>query len=645
MINPKISVIVPVYNVETYLEDALDSIVNQTFFENIEVLMVDDGSTDDSRYIIEKYSLDYDNFYAFHKENEGLSVTRNYGLDRAKGEYIYFMDSDDYLIHDALEKMYQIASVNDNDVVTASFFRYNENKPWIHMISNYVFNNLEDDLYNITLKDYSNLIWDMPVWNKIYKKEFLDENNLRFYDGRVIFEDNIFSTEVYIKAKSVSVLKDGVYCWRIGAPNTSISQSHDINRGEELYKMAVMVKDLLDDNIESKEILGKKYLKWLIVDIPFYISKVKGYSKEDSIYIFEGANKLVNLIPDEFFNDLNNYYKVFYQMLKNEDWDDLSELMSNDLEKNPNIPLDIDEKYIEMFDFEEDAQKGKFKSNASKITSDDESIKISFQNNIPFLQKIEMKKLKFIIRNQKVSDIIIHKDFFKKNQLSIPTDFLTIGENLIIAQYGNEHKLESLMETDLHKTLIFDDCFVDVSRDKVGFLRLNKKIRNNVDFLIDDISFTEGKFQFIGYSDKKFDKILLKDYFNFNTFEYPIQFNENQFLIEINYEDFLKAPLKYWELDFTEPYNKISVSKSFMQFNKSYHIIIKNTKNKVSIKFKPYSSVEKIHELNKKVKTLNKKNKSLTKKNKRLKSKSNKKTKFINKTKNLLKKIINKIKS
>lgn len=645
MSNPKISVIVPVYNVETYLEDALDSIVNQTFLEEIEVLMIDDGSTDSSRYIIEKYALDYENFYAFHKENEGLSVTRNYGLNYAKGEYVYFMDSDDYLIHDALEKMYQIASMYDNDVVTANFFRYNENKPWAHVISDYVFNSLEENLYNVTLNDYSNLIWDMPVWNKLYKKEFLDENNLNFYDGRVIFEDNIFSTEVYIKAKSVSVLKDGVYCWRMGAPNTSISQSHDINRGEELYKMAAMVKNLLDDHIESKEILSKKYLKWLTLDIPFYMSRIKSYSKDEHIYIFEGANKLVNLIPDEFFNDLNNYYKVFYKMLKNKDWDDLSEFISKDLEKNPDIPLNIDEKYIEMFDFEEDAENGKLKSNALKITSDNENIKINFQNNIPFLQKIKNNKLKFIIKNPKVSDIVIFKEFFKKNQLVFPIDFLNMGENLIMVQYGNNSKQQSLMETDLHKTLIFEDYFIDVSRDKRGFLRLNKKRRSNIDFLIENIEFSGDKFLFTGHSSVKFEKILLKDYFNFNTFEYPITYNKDHFCIEINYEDFLKAPLKNWELDLIEDYNKISVSKSFKQLNKSYDIRIKNSKNKVKIKFKPYTPVEKINELNAKVKTLKKKNKSLNKKNKRLKSKSNINIKFSDKTKTFLKKIVKKIKS
>ena len=636
MSNPKISVIVPVYNVETYLEDALDSIANQTFLDDIEVLMIDDGSTDKSRYIIEKYALDYDNFYAYHKKNEGLSVTRNYGLTRAKGEYIYFLDSDDYLIYDSLEKLYQVASVHDNDVVTANFFRYNENVPWVHLIGNYVFRGLEDNLYDVTLYDYPNLIWDMPVWNKLYKKEFLDENNIKFYDGRVIFEDNIFSTEVYIKAKSVSVLKDGVYCWRIGAPNTSLSQSHDINRGEELYKMAVMVNNLLTENINNKEILSKRYLKWLTLDIPFYMSRIKSYSNENFIYIFEGAHKLVNLIPDEFFSYLNNYYQVFYQMVKNKDWDDLSQLIFNDLERNPDTPLSINDKYFKLFDFEEDAENSKLKSHASKITNDKKNIKITFNNHIPFLQKFERNNLKFIIRNQKFSDIVIDKDYFKNNTLSIPIDLLNIGENLILTQYKLKEFKECLMETNEHKTLIFEDYTIDVSRDKLGFLKINKRIRNNIDFVIEDIDLIENKLQFKGHSNGKFDIILLKDYFNFNTFEYPIKFNDDSFLIEMDYNDFLKSPLKYWELDFKEDYGKISVSKAFRVFDNKYQIIIKNTKNNVDIKFRPYDSVDKLNRLDSKVIKLNKKNKQLKNQSKSTVSKHDFKSKLINKLKSYL---------
>ena len=80
MKGPKISVIIPVYNVEDYLEDTLNSLLNQTIIDDIEILMIDDGSSDDSTYIIERYALDYDNFHAFHKENGGQGVARNYGL-------------------------------------------------------------------------------------------------------------------------------------------------------------------------------------------------------------------------------------------------------------------------------------------------------------------------------------------------------------------------------------------------------------------------------------------------------------------------------------------------------------------------------------------------------------------------------------
>ena len=123
MENPKVSVIIPIYNVEDYLEDTLNNLLNQTFINNMEVIMVDDGSTDNSRYIIEKYALDYDNFHAFHKENEGPSVARNYGLDRAKGEYVHFLDADDSVVDNGYEKLYNIAIENDSDIVTAPVIR------------------------------------------------------------------------------------------------------------------------------------------------------------------------------------------------------------------------------------------------------------------------------------------------------------------------------------------------------------------------------------------------------------------------------------------------------------------------------------------------------------------------------------------
>ena len=126
----KISVILPIFNGDFYLQEALDSIVNQTIIDDIEVIMVDNGSTDDSRHIIEKYALDYDNFYAYHIENKGVTFARNFGMDLAKGEYIHFMDADDYLSSEAYEKLYNLASKFNHDIVTGRFLRFNNRRTW-----------------------------------------------------------------------------------------------------------------------------------------------------------------------------------------------------------------------------------------------------------------------------------------------------------------------------------------------------------------------------------------------------------------------------------------------------------------------------------------------------------------------------------
>lgn len=641
MSNPKISVIVPVYNVEDYLEDALNSIVNQTF-DDIEVLMIDDGSTDNSRYIIEKYALDYDNFYAFHKKNDGLPITRNYGLKFAKGEYVYFMDSDDFLISDAFEKMYNCASKYNSDVVTANFYRYNDNKTWFHIINEYVFNELESNLYNVNLNQYHKLIWDMPVWNKIYKKEFLDENNIRFVNDRVIFEDNIFSTEIYIKAKTVSVLKDCVYCWRKRVFNESLSQSHDKNRGNELFVMAKTVNELLTENIQDKDILTKKYTKWLILDIPFYMSKIDHYPKNESNYIFEGAYNLVRLIPNEYLSYLNNYYQVFYKLLLEKEWDKLYELISNNLKKNPANVVNIEEDYVNLFDFTEDAKNEKLKSYASTISSNDEDIIVNLKTFLDFKQNIEEKYLKFIIKNSHSPDICLDCSQVIDNKLYIPINLINNGVNIILTKYcGPDFKKECLIKTDTHKTFSFNDFDICVRRDKFDFLKLIKREKNNVELIIDNIVLNDNVFEFRGYSNKKLNKILLNDYLNIDSFEYVIEYySNNKFNFSIDFNDFLKFPIKKWELKSNEKYGKINLAKSFKFISENYIISIKNDINDISINFELYNAIKKIGQLDNEILNLENENKKLIKKNKSLsneikKFKSRKIVRFADKIKKL----------
>ena len=123
----KISIIVAVYNVEKYLKRSLDSILNQSY-KNIEVIIVNDGSTDNSRNICEKYAELYSNIKVIHKENGGLSSARNIGIENATGEYIGFVDSDDYISSNMFEEMYNRIIESDSDIAISSFNYVKEGK-------------------------------------------------------------------------------------------------------------------------------------------------------------------------------------------------------------------------------------------------------------------------------------------------------------------------------------------------------------------------------------------------------------------------------------------------------------------------------------------------------------------------------------
>ena len=255
----KISTIVPLYNDEEYVENTLNSLVNQSIFEDIEVIIVDDGSNDNSKYLIEKFSLDYANINAFHKENEGLTFTRNYGMDLAKGEYIHFMDSDDYIPPDAYERMYDLARKHDHDIVSGHFLRFNDTSIDREIISSFICKTITGTIESTTLDESEILAWDSVVWNKLYKNSFLKENNIRFPNERITYEDNIFSMESYCKAKSIGFLDYDVYYWRRRPYNTSLSTENELKTFIDRYRIMKMVNQCMIDNNCSEKTVS--YLK------------------------------------------------------------------------------------------------------------------------------------------------------------------------------------------------------------------------------------------------------------------------------------------------------------------------------------------------------------------------------------------------
>lgn len=177
---PKVSVIVPVYNVEKYLDRCLDSLVNQTLQE-IEIIVINDSTPDQSQIIIDKYMNLYPNkVFSYIKPNGGLSDARNYGMSKMKGDYFGFVDGDDYVEYSMFEKLYERATQEEADVTTCDFY-------WTY----------PNRLQRATDGPYTNerelLTKMMPtVWNKLYKKSWFDSLDIEFPVG-LRYEDSSFS--------------------------------------------------------------------------------------------------------------------------------------------------------------------------------------------------------------------------------------------------------------------------------------------------------------------------------------------------------------------------------------------------------------------------------------------------------------------
>lgn len=213
----KVSVIIPVYNSEKFLEDTILSVINQTIgFENIELLLIDDNSTDSSRDIINKFSKKYDNIKNIYlDENHGCpGPARNMGINKATSEYIMFLDNDDQYEKHLCEKLYETIKKTNSDIVDC---RFNQ----IDNISSEASPRLYDEEIKILTKDigyYENIY----IWTKIYKKSIIIKNNIQFI-SQGVNEDALFCTEYFMNAKTLVSLNEYIgYNHFIHGENLSI---------------------------------------------------------------------------------------------------------------------------------------------------------------------------------------------------------------------------------------------------------------------------------------------------------------------------------------------------------------------------------------------------------------------------------------
>ena len=206
----KVSIIVPVYKTERYLRECLESLVNQSL-QDIEIIIVDDGSPDNSHRIIAEYARRYPCVHAYRIENSGQAVARNYGISKASGEFIAFVDSDDYVPRDVYQSLYARAKETDCDVIAGVLQSFNSKHRWIHEIQKKCFS---ADIHGVTIDEYENLILDGSPCNKLIRREFVSRHGIGFYEGLNWKEDWYFCMLLYFHGAKVSLSPQVVYCYR-----------------------------------------------------------------------------------------------------------------------------------------------------------------------------------------------------------------------------------------------------------------------------------------------------------------------------------------------------------------------------------------------------------------------------------------------
>ena len=292
----KVSVIVPVYNVYEYLDKCLNSLVNQTL-KDIEIIVVNDGSPDNSKEIISRYAKEYPNkIKAYKKENGGLSDARNYGIKKATGEYIAFVDSDDYVDINMYEKMYNKAKSGNFDMVVCDLNYVYEDK----IVRAY--SNIKNDTTNIK-KAMLNIY--PAAWNKIFKRKFF--SNVEF-KKKIWFEDVEFLYRLLPQIKTIGSLAEPFYQYvqREG----SITRKQDMRIYNYIDNLNGVIAYYEDNNLYLKY---QKELEYVYVRYMYatFIKQATNFDKDE-------YSKAVNKAQENVKNNFPKYYKnsYFYQTPK-----------------------------------------------------------------------------------------------------------------------------------------------------------------------------------------------------------------------------------------------------------------------------------------------------------------------------------------
>lgn len=347
----KVSIIIPIYNVDRYVNECIDSVINQTLTD-IEIICIDDGSVDNSLNLVREYSDS--RITIISQENKGLAASRNIGIEHANGEYITFLDADDYLRLDALEKLYAVCQENSLDIAITKLINFNDETGEEYSEDYFDMKFLKDVCGDnvFSYKDIYDSVLNISVTGpaKLFRKDFI--KNIKYHEN-LIFEDNPFFVEAIFKAERVYFYDEYLYWRRIR--KDSITNSNFVNF-PDLIEIYNLIYDLLED-LGVYEDFKDKIFKKKFTNIYTRFSEVTDEYKQN---FFDKIQKdfsksLKDLENDEDFDKFNPRAKfILYKGIDSNTYQEFeSAVIEYDLKmkgkkskKKPNIFKRIFNKFI-----------------------------------------------------------------------------------------------------------------------------------------------------------------------------------------------------------------------------------------------------------------------------------------------------------
>ena len=270
----KVTVIIPVYNSEKYISKCLDSILNQSY-DDYEILIVNDGSKDNSKRIVDEYKGKYpEKIIFYNQENKGVSITRNESIKKANGKYVMFVDNDDYLDSDYIEKYVNAIEEADYDIAIGGYRRITEKNKILQQVK------LKDE-------EWSKLIVMAP-WAKIYNKQFLIDNNITFLKNN-LGEDVYFNLKAMFLCKNIKIIDYIGYNWFFNTASVSNTIQKNITE-LQVYELLnncyeeLKESKLMEKNYEILKTYFTRYIIWLLYFSTKGLDKKTIYNEYDKLF-------------------------------------------------------------------------------------------------------------------------------------------------------------------------------------------------------------------------------------------------------------------------------------------------------------------------------------------------------------------------